>query len=468
MLTAILLTQSTTPIIGWVAWVLGKIMGVLFTFCDSLFGSANIGVCIILFTIIVNLLMLPLTIKQQKSSKLMTVMQPEIQAIQKKYKGKNDQQSAARMQAETQAVYEKYGTSMTGGCVQLLIQMPILFALYQVIYHIPGYVPQVKELLTPLATAIQGISNFVSYAGFTDIATAAKMASNADYAELNNVIDLLYKLTPDQWESFAIMFPSLSDLIHYTGSALASLNSFLGINLATAPWQGFNPNWAWAIPVLAGVTQWASTKFMTQNPATPDDDSNPAASSMKTMNIMMPIMSVFFCFTLPAGIGVYWIASAVVRTIIQIFINLKYKDIDVDKLVAENLEKTNKKRAKKGLPPKTIDKKAIAEAEREEKIREYQEAKAAEKKEKSDKQVIDSTQYYNFHAKEGSLAAKANMVAMYDQREYEKRHGRKNKSNAATKAAAAGESKIQQETALTEETNTTAPVKEAATDNKEN
>ncbi|MDO4939608.1 MAG: YidC/Oxa1 family membrane protein insertase [Lachnospiraceae bacterium] len=435
MLTTILLTQSTVPVIGWVAWILGKIMAVLFTFCDSLFGSANIGVCIILFTVIVNLLMLPLTIKQQKSSKLMTVMQPEIQAIQKKYKGKNDQQSAARMQAETQAVYEKYGTSMTGGCVQLLIQMPILFALYQVIYHIPGYVPQVKELLTPLATALQKISNFISYAGFTDLATAAKMAKNLDYGNIDNVIDLLYKLTPAQWETLQGIFPSLSELIGNTAKTLESLNSFLGINLATAPWQGLKPNWAWLIPVLAGLTQWASTKFMTQNPATPDDDSNPAASSMKTMNVMMPIMSVFFCFTLPAGIGVYWIASAVVRTIIQIFINMKYKNIDVDKLVAENLEKTNKKRAKKGLPPKTIDKKAIAEAEREERIREYQEAQEAAKKEKSDKQVIDSTKYYNFQAKEGSLAAKANMVAMYDQREYEKRHGKKSKKTSAPESA---------------------------------
>ncbi len=435
MLTTILLTQSTTPIIGWVAWVLGKIMAVLFTFCNSIFGSANIGVCIILFTIIVNLLMLPLTIKQQKSSKLMSVMQPEIQAIQKKYKGKTDQQSAARMQAETQAVYEKYGTSMTGGCVQLLIQMPILFALYQVIYHIPGYVPQVKELLTPLATEVSKITGFVSYAGFTDLASAAKMAKNIDYNVLDNVIDLLYKLTPSQWVTLGDIFPSLTELIEKTSITLAGLNSFLGINLATSPWQGFQPSWAWLIPILAGLTQWASTKFMTQNPATPDDDSNPAASSMKTMNIMMPIMSVFFCFTLPAGIGIYWIASAVVRTIIQIFINMGYKDIDVDKLVAENLEKTNKKRAKKGLPPKTIDKKALAEAEREERIREYQEAQEAAKKEKSDKQVIDSTKYYNFHAKEGSLAAKANMVAMYDQREYEKRHGKKKNNTPAPDSA---------------------------------
>ena len=96
-------------------------------------------------------------------------------------------------------------------------------------------------------------------------------------------------------------------------------------------------------------------------------------------------------------------------------------------------------------------------AEREERKREYEEAKAAEKKEKSDKQVIDSTQYYNFHAKEGSLAAKANMVAMFDQREYEKRHGKKNKK-AAEPVPAVNES----------ENITSAPAEEAGADNKEN
>jgi len=420
------MSQSTTPIIGWVAWILGQIMGFLYTVCDTLFGSANIGVLIILFTIIVNLLMLPLTIKQQKSTKLMAIIQPEIQAIQKKYKGKTDQASQARMQAETQAVYEKYGTSMTGGCVQLLIQMPILFALYQVIYHIPGYVPQVKAMLEPLAIQFQAISGFSSYAGFQEIVQALKL-SKSDFSVTNNIIDFLYKLSPDQWVALEGIFPSLATEISATAQQLARVNTFLGLNLATAPWQGFKPSWSWLIPILAGVTQWLSAKVMTPNNANKNGEEDPTQASMKTMNTMMPIMSVVFCFTFPIGIGVYWIASAVVRTIIQLFINKKYANIDIDQLIAENLEKTNKKRAKKGLPPKTIDKKAIAQAEREERQREYEEQKAIEKKEKSDKQVIDSTAYYNLNAKPGSLASKANMVAMYDQREYDKRHGKKNK-----------------------------------------
>ena len=114
-------------------------MNAVFNVCDK-FGIANIGVCIILITVIIKLLMLPMTIKQQKSAKLNSVMQPEIQAITNKYKGKTDQLSMMKQQEETKAVYAKYGTSMTGGCVQLLIQMPILLGLYRVVYCVPGYI----------------------------------------------------------------------------------------------------------------------------------------------------------------------------------------------------------------------------------------------------------------------------------------------------------------------------------------
>ena len=143
----VLLTKST-GLIGFIAKILGIIMNGIFYVID-LIGIPNIGLAIILFTIVVNLLMLPLTVKQQKFSKLQTRMSPELQAIQAKYKNKKDQASMTMMQQETQAVYAKYGVSPTGSCVQLLIQMPILFALYRVIYSIPAYVQQVKDAYFP-------------------------------------------------------------------------------------------------------------------------------------------------------------------------------------------------------------------------------------------------------------------------------------------------------------------------------
>ena len=155
------LTKVSGAIMGPISLVLGWIMDMLFKFTDA-FGIMNIGLSIILFTLVVKLLMFPMTIKQQKSSKLMAVMQPEIQAIQNKYKGRTDNDSMMKMNMETKAVYEKYGTSMTGGCLQLVIQLPIMLALYRVIYSIPAYVTPVKEHFMNVVYAITGASSAAS------------------------------------------------------------------------------------------------------------------------------------------------------------------------------------------------------------------------------------------------------------------------------------------------------------------
>lgn len=419
-----MLTKSTTPIIGWVAELLGIVMDLIFRF-TSAFGIMNIGLCIIIFTIIINFIMLPLTINQQKSSKIMAVMQPEIQAIQKKYKDKKDQESLAKMQAETNAVYEKYGTSMTGGCVQLLIQMPILFALYQVIYRIPAYVPSVKHYFSNIATELMAQPNYIS--SITELANTHRLpVDKFDYAVADKVIDLLYKFTPANWETLQSSIPALTDTLNSNVPLIERMNYFFGINLATNPWQGMMPNWAWIIPILAGATQWYSTKLMTENQPTRAGDENSMAAQMKTMNNTMPLMSLVFCFTFPAGIGIYWIASAVVRIVQQIFINKHLNSIDLETLIEQNVQKSNAKRAKKGLPPQTISKAAIIKAKNIEVEAAKEEAELEKKQEASKKQAQDSTAYYNKNAKPGSLASKANMVAMYDEKIKNKK---KNKGN---------------------------------------
>ena len=146
MTAATLLTAANWPIVGQIAWLLGKVMNFIYTVLDNILPSDNglIGLSIIFYTIIVYTIMLPLTVKQQKTAKMSSVMNPEIQAIQKKYKNKKDQASMMKQQEEVQQVYDKYGTSMTGGCLPLLIQMPLLFALYPVIYDMQRYVPAIK------------------------------------------------------------------------------------------------------------------------------------------------------------------------------------------------------------------------------------------------------------------------------------------------------------------------------------
>lgn len=401
----LLLTKSETFIIGPVAQALGWIMNQLFNICSAL-GIPSIGLCIILFTLITKLIMFPLTIKQQKSSKLMNIMNPEIQAIQKKYKGKTDQLSMQKQQAEMQDVYAKYGTSATGGCLQLLIQMPIMLSLYQVIARVPAYVIGVKDVFMEIVVRLQAQPDLLNT--ISELAQSKQMA-NIDVANADKLVDLLYKFTRADWNTLAGLFPSLSaDIIEHS-SKIIRMNNFLGLSLMEAP--GFKLSIALIIPVLAGLTQWISTKLMSTAQA--GDPESPAAASMKTMNTMMPLMSAFFCVTFPIGIGLYWIATSGFQIIQQLIVNSYMNKIDVEDMIAKNLEKANKKRAKKGLPPQSVSKvvknslnKSLPSVEEEE-----------EKKTVIEQKVKESTDFYNNTSENpNSLAAKARMVKKYNEK----------------------------------------------------
>ena len=391
-------------IIDFIALLMGYIMQALF----FITGGFNIGLCIILFTIIVRLIMMPMTIKQQRFSKLSAMMQPEIAAIQNKYKGKNDTASIQKMQLETKAVYEKYGTSPTGGCLQMFIQLPIFYGIFAVVRDIPYYVPRVKALFEPVISAITGVTNYNQVLIDSGLTTAAYDTEDA-------LLRFLNAFSSEQWETLKNAFTSygngISDTIAQQSEKILHVNNFFGINLATAP--GFKLSLALLIPLLAGLTQWLSVKLMqSKNPVNNDDENNTAAQSMKMMNTMMPVISAVFCVSMPSGLGLYWIMGSVVQCIQQIFIN-KYMDkVDVEKLIAKNMDKVNKKRAKKGLPPKKVDTSAVTNYEEAVQRKEDEVARRGERA----KEIKESTEYYNQNAKPGSLAAKANMVKMYNER----------------------------------------------------
>lgn len=403
-------------ILGPIATILGYIMDVLFKF-TSQFGVFNVGLCIILFTVVMKVLMIPLTIKQQKTTKLMSIMNPEIQAIQKKYKGKTDNASMQKQNVEIQAVYEKYGTNMTSGCLPLVIQLPILFALYRVIWNIPAYVPSVRvyfdNVVLPLmnepgyADAIQNI---------TGAANTIKGIKNFDVASTNNMVDLLYKFTTAQWAELEAAFPAISGVIAENSAIIERMNTFLGLNMMNVPLNGFKPNIAWIIPILSGFSQWVSTKLMSgQSQKKNQDMDNPMAQSMQTMMVTMPLFSAFICFTMPIGLGIYWITTSVVTIIQQLIINSYMDKIDIDQMVKKNIEKMNKKREKKGLPPAKISQNATASLKTIKEEEEREKAAEEEKKEKIAKQIAESSSYYNKNAKPGSLAAKAQMVKQYNE-----------------------------------------------------
>ena len=415
----LLATQHTGAFLGPIAKLLGWIMNAIFNLMDSLFGVQNIGLSIILFTVVVYMCMLPLTYKQQKFSKMSAKMNPEIKAVQKKYAGKQDQASMMAMQDETKAVYAKYGVSPSGSCVQLIIQMPILFALYRVIYNVPAYITSVKNAFMPLVDKLLTMDGAVEY--MTEVGTALGVSKKLDFAAANTFVDVLNKFQASNWADLSAKYPELSDMILSTQTEIDQMNTFLGINIAYSPSNLLRTGsivlmiGAIAIPVLAALTQWLNTKLMPQ--AAASDDSNDAMSqSMKQMNVMMPLMSAIFCFTLPAGMGIYWIASALVRCVQQIILNKHFDKIDLDQLIEKNLEKLNEKREKQGLPPQRLNEKAIRAAQ----VKPVDEEKLAAKKAATAENIKKATAYYNDNAKPGSLASKANMVKKFEEKNAKK------------------------------------------------
>ena len=431
----ILLTAYPGSILGPIAKLLGILMDWIYSGISNITGGRveSVVLSIVIITIIIYMCLLPLTIKQQKFSKLSQKMQPEMQAIQAKYKNKKDQASMMAMQEETQLLYQKYGISPMGSCVQMLIQMPILFALYRVFYNIPAYLSGVKGSFTGLVDSIQQTSgyqntlvslmekyNVVTSSGLNASNAASKLADASGDTLSNYIIDILYKLPSKGWDALmdGKFFDGIQSAVEKTHDALLHFNYFLGLNISDTPWYIIKSNFtdkpdkwllfvilALLIPVLSYLTQMINIKLMPQ--ATNGNDQ--MASQMKMMNLMMPLMSLFICFTVPVGLSIYWICSALVRGIQQFFVNRHIENLDLEAVMAKNEEKAKKKREKMGLSEdyikkaaqiktKSIDNKAnvSVSAGTEEKL-----AKAAE---------------YKANAKAGSLASKANMVKEFNER----------------------------------------------------
>ena len=349
-MTVSLLSAANWPIVGQLCWLLGKVMNFIYNFLDSALPTDNglVGLSIIIYTIIVYMCMLPMTINQQKSSRLTAVMNPEIQAIQKKYKNKKDQASAMKQNEEIQQVYDKYGASMMGGCLPLLIQMPFLFALYPVIYDIQSYVPAI-------ANAPAEVNRFLTIPSLT--VTPMDMIKNSG--------------------SFGM--PAVAIIVT-----------------------------AIALPLISAATQVISMKLSQsisgQNNKSGNDQME---STMKTMNTTMPILSIFMVSTLPTGIGVYWIFSAVVRIVQQFFINKHLKKMSIEDLIEKNKEKAKKKQEKRKENAERVN--AMAQTSTKS-INSSAKRNVSGNNNNANRNVKNANV-----SKPGSLASKANMVKKFNE-----------------------------------------------------
>lgn len=332
---------SANPITTFMGWIMNGIFEALY-FIGVKDVALNIILSTILFTIIIYTLLLPLTIKQQKFTRISAIMNPEIQAIQKKYQGKNDQSSMMKMQEETKLIYQKYGTSPTGGCLGSLIQLPFLFALWPVMRNIPDHVSRVDS-------------------------------------------DKVYKF-------LGVIISGTEKQPAATPSTLLKSGEVWLIVVAIL------------IPILAGASQWISSKIAQNSTKTRNgkQEENAMAQQMNMMMNIMPLMSVFLCFSMEIVLGLYWIISAVYRTIQQVVINRVLDKKPIDELVKENMEKAAKKNASK----KEVDSKMLSSMAQTS-------TKKIEDRKTTSTNNIDS---YKPNAKPGSLAAKANMVTEYNRK----------------------------------------------------
>lgn len=429
-MSGIFLTSCTNFfLIRWIANILGFIMNLFYIVIDK-FGIGKISICIIVFTIIVKLVMLPINIKQQKTMKLNSVIMPEIQAIQKKYANKKDNDSMMKQQAELNAVYQKYGTSPTGGCLPMLIQFPILLALYVVMACLPNYINEIQDMynngvvsyvigtdesgkldyhtihelkdlaglndvlldesgdenLDKLVTAYFGqkgnyedeeIKDAV-YNSFTSAysnvfgkqdawaiveasfdeaienAQDLKAISEADWKKVEDKDLAEYAdYTEEDWDALISSYETILDKLDDNHKDIQVSYSFFTIDLSKSPANGVKI--AIIIPILSALAQLLNMKIsMSSQQNTGNGTADSMMSSMKVMSYSMCVVSAIFCYTFPAGLGLYWVISSAVQVVIQMILNKKFANMDTDQIIKQSIEKANRKRAKKGLPPNTI------------------------------------------------------------------------------------------------------------------
>lgn len=247
----------------------------------------NYGWTLVAFTLVTKAILLPLTIKQQKSMSKMQAIQPKMQELQKKY-----QYDKEKLNQETMKLYQENKINPMGGCLPLLIQFPVLIALYNIIRSPLTYVVQLgKHGLPTIEEVYTALTNLGSTVAVKDqIGIAAEMTRLS--------------------EGLSAAFPG-ADMMHIDFT-------FFGLNLSQTPTLTvLSP--LLLIPVLAGLTtylsSWLSTKMNKQTSSSSNTEG--AAGTMQMMTYFFPLMTVFFSVSLPAGLGFYWILSNVIQIIQQ-------------------------------------------------------------------------------------------------------------------------------------------------------
>lgn len=292
----------------YIVMALGWIIKTIYDFVQ------NYGVAIILFTVVMKLLLLPLNIKSQKAMKKQQKIQPLLAELQKKYA--NDQQ---KLQQETMKLYKENNVSMAGGCLPMLIQMPILVALYQAIQRPLTYMFNVpyKNVPDDILQKVTALKEAVIESG-RNIGNLANLDAGQLLQSSQISISSWAGEVGEKVHEWYINFNFLGlDLSRSPQDALSYLGDIAG-NLSIVLLL--------IIPVVAVISSVAQSKISMKLSGQDKKSGNDQAQAMNgMMTWMMPIMTGFFTFTLPAGIGLYWIVSGFLQVLQQLALNYYFE-----------------------------------------------------------------------------------------------------------------------------------------------
>ena len=330
LLEALPSVREPGKIIGPIADLMGQIYNMLFNVLHSNNSAGSLGLAIIIFTLIVKMLLFPLMVKQQKSSFIMQQMKPELDKIKAKYAGKTDQMSQQRMAFEMQELQKKNGASMMGGCLPMLIQLPILYALFYLFQNAYVYVDAIGNNYVNIANAILNIPVATRMEVFQPFAqefvdaykNMAIIKDGFDMGQVNDIVMLVGNMKQGDWD---VVLQNLGTQGVELAGLLATKNeieTFLTIPLVTKAGLGFP---GIIIPIAAGATTWLQTKIMNMMNPQNMDPSNPAAAMTKSMLYTMPIMMGVFSITMPAGLGLYWTISNIFGIVQQVILTKYYR-----------------------------------------------------------------------------------------------------------------------------------------------
>ena len=298
--------DTNRDLLGNIRYWIGSFLGMLTKTVG--FGNYLIGICI--FAIIVEILMMPFTVKQQKNSIKQANLRPKEMAIRNRYKGRNDQATQQKVAQEIQDLYQRENFNPMSGCLPMLIQLPIIMLLYNIV------VDPIQNVLGGSASLAAALKTFAT-------SSTAAGGLGLSFSSSNGTIEMLSHLTKDvDFSSIASfrLFSNAGDVANTMQSMQSSIPSFnvFGINFGLTP--SFHGNYLLlVVPVLTFVVYFASMKISKKFTYQPTQNENApgAGCSTKMMEFYMPVVSTFFCFMVPGAVGIYWVFRSILTTIKQ-------------------------------------------------------------------------------------------------------------------------------------------------------